>query len=173
MLNSFYEQAGKFLFHLSQSDLQHFLVDERTLLTFYAVSSNFSNFSCFIRSMIVWWCSTATGGKAPAARLGLIGKLAVMQEMATRCLVVPPVRSCLSTQLTQNCSFCNFFYSVIGQKLASSCAQVKPKSTSVYIGEFLQLLISMKSWRLTFSFMQETRGQSHCFSWWNPSFCFY
>ncbi|CAA0828349.1 Unknown protein [Striga hermonthica] len=36
--------AGKLLFNLSQSDLKHFAVDERTLLAFFAASSNF----CFV-----------------------------------------------------------------------------------------------------------------------------
>ncbi|XP_042022830.1 protein GAMETE EXPRESSED 3-like [Salvia splendens] len=68
----FESDPSQFLFHLSQSDLQHFLVDERTLLTFYAVSS---------------------------------------------------------------------------QKLASSCAQVKPKNTSVYIGNkrTITLFLMMES----------------------------
>ncbi|KAL1538888.1 protein GAMETE EXPRESSED 3 [Salvia divinorum] len=79
----FESDPGKFLFHLSQSDLQHFLVDERTLLTFFAVSRN--------------------GNPLP----------------------------CRSTR----------------QKLASSCAQVKPKSASVYIGNkrTITLFLMMES----------------------------
>ncbi|KAG6398451.1 hypothetical protein SASPL_139911 [Salvia splendens] len=78
----FESDPSQFLFHLSQSDLQHFLVDDRTLLTFFLLS----------------------------------------QEMATRCLVVPP-------------------------KPASSCAQVKPKNTSVYIGNkrTITLFLMMES----------------------------
>ncbi|XP_047962025.1 protein GAMETE EXPRESSED 3 [Salvia hispanica] len=68
----FESDPSQFLFHLSRSDLQHFLVDERTLLTFFAVSS---------------------------------------------------------------------------QKLASSCAQVKPKSTNIYIGNkrTITLFLMMES----------------------------
>ncbi|KAH6791290.1 hypothetical protein C2S51_006296 [Perilla frutescens var. frutescens] len=61
---------SKFLYQLSQSDLQHFLIDEKTLLTFFAVSRNDNPLPC-----------------------------------RTTC-----------------------------QKLASSCVQVSPKSSSMYTG---------------------------------------
>ncbi|KAH6791868.1 hypothetical protein C2S52_002345 [Perilla frutescens var. hirtella] len=68
---------SKFLYQLSQSDLQHFLIDEKTLLTFFAVSRN--------------------GNPLP----------------------------CRTTR----------------QKLASSCAQVSPKSSSIYTGNKRTILL--------------------------------
>ncbi|KAG6396174.1 hypothetical protein SASPL_142316 [Salvia splendens] len=81
---------------------------------------------------IVWFESDPTLQRGQSSRCktciedplssSLIRKLAVMQEMATHCLVVPP-------------------------KLASSCAQVKPKNTSVYIGNkrTITLFLMMES----------------------------
>lgn len=79
----FESDPSKFLFQLSQSDLQHFLLDERTLLTFFAVSRNGNPLAC----------------------------------RSTR------------------------------QKLASSCSQVKPKSSSINTGnkKTITLFLLMES----------------------------
>ncbi|XP_057769914.1 protein GAMETE EXPRESSED 3 [Salvia miltiorrhiza] len=79
----FESDPSTLLLQLSQSDLQHFLVDERTLLTFFAVSRN--------------------GNPLP----------------------------CRTTR----------------QKLASSCAQVKPRSSSIYTGNkrTITLFLMMES----------------------------